>query len=519
MAVSTVTAPARWAARRAASHASGAMTGRSARRDRRRRGPERPCRRHRARAGRAVRPHLRGGGHRRRRLAVGGADPARVRPRPVRVRPPAGPRVTVLPLARPRAARPGVGAAGGAGRARAGARAERRAGAATSRPGDRRCPGARDARRLAPAVRTARPRVGPTGAVRPRARGPAATPSAADGPVRPPGRCSRRRDLVRLAFRDAAQAGRCSRGMAAHSMLRLGSPLSAGRSGSCWGRWRTRSAGRWRAAAAARSPPRSRQRLARWAWRSCTGHRVDALADLPPARAVLLDLTPRQVLAIAGDRLPAGYRRQLEAVPLRARRVQDRLGARRTDPVERPGHGTGRHRPSRRPVRRGRARPRTRSAAGRHCGPAVRPARPADDRRPVPRAGGQARRVGVLPRPQRLDRRHDGRDRGAGGALRARLPRPASSPEPPRTPAAMEAYDANYVGGDINGGLGDWRQLLFRPGRPLEPVHDARPRPLPRARRPRRPGGGVHGMSGSSRPGPSWLEWVDVYHLRGRLRP
>ncbi len=31
-----------------------------------------------------------------------------------------------------------------------------------------------------------------------------------------------------------------------------------------------------------------------------TGHRVDAIADLPPARAYLLDVTPRQVLAMAG---------------------------------------------------------------------------------------------------------------------------------------------------------------------------------------------------------------------------
>ena len=28
---------------------------------------------------------------------------------------------------------------------------------------------------------------------------------------------------------------------------------------------------------------------------------------------------------------------------------------------------------------------------------------------------------------------------------------------------AMESYDANYVGGDINGGVQDVRQLLFRP--------------------------------------------------------
>ena len=29
--------------------------------------------------------------------------------------------------------------------------------------------------------------------------------------------------------------------------------------------------------------------------------------------------------------------------------------------------------------------------------------------------------------------------------------------------AAMEAYDANYVGGDINGGVQDIRQLFARP--------------------------------------------------------
>jgi phytoene dehydrogenase-like protein len=42
-----------------------------------------------------------------------------------------------------------------------------------------------------------------------------------------------------------------------------------------------------------------------------TGQPVRALSELPPAEAVLLDLTPRQVLAIGGSRLPAGYRRRL----------------------------------------------------------------------------------------------------------------------------------------------------------------------------------------------------------------
>src|SRR5690606_38973512 len=36
------------------------------------------------------------------------------------------------------------------------------------------------------------------------------------------------------------------------------------------------------------------------------------LDELPPARAVFLDITPRQFIAMAGDQLPSGYRRQLE---------------------------------------------------------------------------------------------------------------------------------------------------------------------------------------------------------------
>ncbi len=39
---------------------------------------------------------------------------------------------------------------------------------------------------------------------------------------------------------------------------------------------------------------------------------VERLEELEGSRLVLLDLTPRQVLRIAGDRLPAGYRRRLE---------------------------------------------------------------------------------------------------------------------------------------------------------------------------------------------------------------
>ncbi len=40
-------------------------------------------------------------------------------------------------------------------------------------------------------------------------------------------------------------------------------------------------------------------------------HWVRSLEDLPRARTSFLDLTPRQVIAVAGDRLPDGYRRRL----------------------------------------------------------------------------------------------------------------------------------------------------------------------------------------------------------------
>lgn len=43
-----------------------------------------------------------------------------------------------------------------------------------------------------------------------------------------------------------------------------------------------------------------------------TDERVETLAQLPAARAVLCDIAPRQFLHIAGDRVPASYRRKLE---------------------------------------------------------------------------------------------------------------------------------------------------------------------------------------------------------------
>jgi phytoene dehydrogenase-like protein len=64
-----------------------------------------------------------------------------------------------------------------------------------------------------------------------------------------------------------------------------------------------------------------------------------------------------------------------------------------------------------------------------------------------------------------------------------------------RDARAMQRYDANYVGGDINGGRADVTQLFTRPVVRLDPY--ATPAPdvfLCSSSTP--PGGGVHGMCG-----------------------
>lgn len=61
-------------------------------------------------------------------------------------------------------------------------------------------------------------------------------------------------------------------------------------------------------------------------------------------------------------------------------------------------------------------------------------------------------------------------------------------------PGAMAAHDRNYVGGDINAGVADIRQLLFRPTIGLDPYHAGPGLYLGSSSTP--PGGGVHGMGG-----------------------
>lgn len=63
------------------------------------------------------------------------------------------------------------------------------------------------------------------------------------------------------------------------------------------------------------------------------------------------------------------------------------------------------------------------------------------------------------------------------------------------TSVAMESYNPNYIGGDINGGQMDWRQLFTRPVASLVPYRTSDAKVyLASSSTP--PGGGVHGLCG-----------------------
>jgi phytoene dehydrogenase-like protein len=224
-----------------------------------------------------------------------------------------------------------------------------------------------------------------------------------------------------------------------------------------------------------------------------TQRRVTSLDELPPARTVLLDLTPRQVLALAGDLFPARYRGRLAAY--RYGPAVFKLDYALDDPVpwtapacRRAGvvhlGGTlAQIAAAELDAWEGRvpARPftlvaqpslfdPTRAPAGKHTlwVYAHVPHACADDLTDLVEA--------------QIERFAPGfRDRILARAVRG--------------PTALEAGNANLVGGDINGGAQDARQFLARPALRLDPYRTpAAGVFICSSSTP--PGGGVHGMCG-----------------------
>jgi phytoene dehydrogenase-like protein len=168
-----------------------------------------------------------------------------------------------------------------------------------------------------------------------------------------------------------------------------------------------------------------------------TGRRIERLDELPPARAVLFDTSPDQLASIAGDALPASYRRRLA-------RYRYGPGAFKVDwaldgPI-----------PWRDPTCREASTVHVGGTleeicaserdmyAGRHSERPVPDPVPAERDRSDARARRQAHGLCLLPRPARLDGRSHRGDRGADRALRAGLPRPhprAPRDEPRLVPA------------------------------------------------------------------------------------
>jgi phytoene dehydrogenase-like protein len=281
-------------------------------------------------------------------------------------------------------------------------------------------------------------------------------------------------------------------GMAAHSMVPLEQPLTAsfglvfGLFGHAFG-WPMARGGSQRITDALVAA------LHELGGEIVTDHRVTSIDELPRAGAYVFDVTPRQLVAIAGDRLSTGYRRRLEDYRYGpgAFKVDWALGG----PV--PWRAEGPRRAA--TVHLGGTLEEI-AAAESEVARGGHPDRPfvlfvqqtPFDPSRAPAGSHTAWAYCHVPNGSTVDmtdRIEAQVERYAPGFRDLVLARSVSAP------ADLEAYDDNYVGGDINGGFQGWQQLIFRPVPRLDPyATGAKGIYLGSASTP--PGGGVHGMSG-----------------------
>jgi phytoene dehydrogenase-like protein len=224
-----------------------------------------------------------------------------------------------------------------------------------------------------------------------------------------------------------------------------------------------------------------------------TGRRIHSLDELPRARVVVLDVTPRQLLAISGDRLPLRYRRQLQ-------RYRYGMGIFKVDwalsaPI--PWRAEGCRRAG--TLHLGGtldelALSERSSSAGRHPEkPFVLLAQPTlFDASRAPAGRHVAWGYCHVPNGSTFDmteRIEAQVERFAPGFRQSILARHTMNTND------MERYNPNYIGGDINGGMADIAQLFTRPVLSLTPYTVPSPG-LFLCSSSTPPGGGVHGMCG-----------------------
>jgi phytoene dehydrogenase-like protein len=224
-----------------------------------------------------------------------------------------------------------------------------------------------------------------------------------------------------------------------------------------------------------------------------TGRTIRTAADLPPAGVHLLDTDPRQLARIGADRLPAGFRRHLQR--FRRGPAAFKIDYALDGPVPWADPATLRATT----VHVGGdfdavATAEADAAGGRICDKPFLiyvQASVAD-----PSRAPQGRHTGWVychvpngsdvDMTDRIERRIESVAPGFRDRILARQVTP---------PRAQAAYNRNNLGGDISGGLLDWRQLFTRPSLRWSPYLTPDPS-LVICSSSTPPGGGVHGMCG-----------------------
>jgi phytoene dehydrogenase-like protein len=224
-----------------------------------------------------------------------------------------------------------------------------------------------------------------------------------------------------------------------------------------------------------------------------TGVSVDSLGMLPKARTILCDITPRQLLAIAGSRLPEGYKRQLEHYRygpgvFKIDYALDGPTPWKAEACLRAGT-----------VHVGGTLAEI-AASERAVWEGLPPERPfiisaqqsLFDTSRAPDGKQTLWTYCHVPHGSNFDmtdRMEAQIERFAPGFRDRILARHVTNP------AALEQYNANDIGGDINGGVQDLWQLFTRPT--IRPVPYSTPiKGLYLCSSSTPPGGGVHGMCG-----------------------
>jgi phytoene dehydrogenase-like protein len=220
---------------------------------------------------------------------------------------------------------------------------------------------------------------------------------------------------------------------------------------------------------------------------------VKSVDELPSSNATLLDLTPRQVIGVAGHRLPARYLRALRRyrygpgvfkvdwaldgpVPWTAedcsRAGTVHLGGTAAQIVE-----------SEDAVWRGEAPERPYVLVAQQS---LFDETRAPDSKHTLWAYCHVPNGSTVDMTERIESQIERFAPGFGDRILARST---------MGPREVEAYDPNYVGGDINGGVQDLRQLYTRPVIRLNP-YSTPVEGLYICSSSTPPGGGVHGMCG-----------------------